>query len=109
LWQKFSFSYPNLSFPRRVNYATARLNLGKKLSGEALSPGFRLEFVEICKKCHQLGKNKITYASCARSPDIRDTMGLLVAAIHFNCLGGSVNRHLTVVEPDLRSRFRLVS
>src|SRR5262249_19678872 len=37
-------------FPRLVNCATAGLNEGKRLSGEAPSPGSRLRFLEILQK-----------------------------------------------------------
>jgi hypothetical protein len=105
LWQKLSFSYLQSFLSRRVNCAAAGLNEGKKLSGEALSPGFRLEFVEIVKEMPPAWQEQNHSPKLRGSPHIRDTMGLLVAAIHFNRLGGSVNRHF-VVEPALRSRFR---
>jgi len=42
-----------------VNCATAGLNDGKKLSGEAPSPDSDLGFHTFCQKSRQLGKNKI--------------------------------------------------
>jgi hypothetical protein len=48
--RSYHFHISNLSFLRRLDCAMAGLNPGKKLSGEALSAGFRLEFVEILQK-----------------------------------------------------------
>src|SRR5437899_3566307 len=97
--RSYHFHISNLSFPRRVNCAMAGLNEGKKLSGEPLSPGFRLEFVEILQKIPPAWQEQ-NHSCELRTPPrtfvIRSIF--LVAAIHFNRLGGSVNRHyLTVV------------
>src|SRR5947209_16751143 len=46
----FVFIKQTFLFPRLVNCATAGLKEGKKLSGEALSPGFRSWCLEILQK-----------------------------------------------------------
>src|SRR5207247_9704678 len=46
----FVFIKQTFPFPRLVNSATAGLKGGEKLSGEALSPGFRSWFLEILQK-----------------------------------------------------------
>src|SRR6266481_4401648 len=46
-------------FPRSVNCATAGLNEGKRLSGEAPLPDSDLGFRRFCQKSSRLGKNKV--------------------------------------------------
>src|SRR5262249_42108526 len=46
----FVFMKQTFLFPRLVNCATAGLNEGKKLSGEAPSPGFRSWFLYVLPK-----------------------------------------------------------
>src|SRR5947209_20052646 len=54
----FVFIKQTFPFSRLVNCATARLNEGKKLSGEAPSPGFRPWFVEVLPKISRAGQGK---------------------------------------------------
>jgi len=62
----FVFIKETFPFPR-----LAGLNEGKKLSGEAPSPGFRLGFYTFCQKSRQRGNNKVVMqmAEFDRSPE----------------------------------------
>jgi len=53
--------------PRLVDSATAGLKKGKKLSGEALSPGFKPWFLQVLPKISPAWQEQKSHASHARS------------------------------------------
>jgi hypothetical protein len=67
LSEVFVFIKQAFPSPRLVNSATAGLKKGKKLSGEALSPGFKPWFLQVLPKSRQLGKNK-NHTRATRAP-----------------------------------------
>ena len=96
----FAFIKATFPFPRLVNCAAAGLKEGKKLSGEALSPGFKPWFLQVFPKISPAWQEQKSHASYARSQTFVIPWAFsssarpirLRSGQAFNRLGGSMNR-----------------
>jgi hypothetical protein len=68
----FVFIKQTFPFPRLVNSAIEGLKEGKKLSGEALFPGFRLALPKSCEKSRQLVKTNRPFSAFFPVPPLEN-------------------------------------